>query len=825
MLQFGGKNSKKTSSDTKRHFTVVMGSKEHGLYVSSTPSSAAKKAITKLCTSNKSKKVQFHIREITQGSKKKIYGPYIGYIEKLKEPIELKGRIIKYKPVAKLSRKKNKQKGGYHLSDMNPGFMLNECIKRIGSNVNYFKFDQNGYKLPGYGFDETYDFLLNDTNYNGIFKYLINTYNNDERYEQLFQKSNGEIIAKFEGMIPYHINIGALMFLSFIIELEIFTLFSSIIPFNTSSKPNRNNLPTAFQCGVDAGICTRTRIFRNEVSADIITIFRNFTGRLDNIFNDYMSKFVNNLTGIISDNRSEILKCIVPVDDWRYEEGKFNFIFVDWKDRILRITKLNANTTKNIINNKLQETMLQIQNQHLMHYIAEATGFFSYMYLIDPKDPQLLYGSCITYSMFELYIMSRLHIPGDKLILLIEKQILKPHEFWKITQKRTSIPTLTHYATKFNFSSLIIEFRSQFIQNGIVELPFSINKDKILKLFIYIIFDMNIRYFLPKLGDDNVQKILVFIKRRINLIESLLGSNDIINALNNDDKIRNYLIELSTSDNSVLNNIDLDKVFEKPNIKEIIDSLEKDKLIFNAISRNNLELVENLINLDLPFYSTIRYQGKSILEAILSIRVSNIYSKLFIKIITNLKRLGFVYEIVNVLQNIRVNNIDLYNEIKKILGIPNLTYDTLLLDRVSTYSGEYITNEILINPNLIQEINERRNDKGQSLLYIYCSFRLLDGLLSYILRVNEILDEYVIDVNIQNNESLSTPLHGLLWHGINGISNKLVIKVRFYQTIKLLKRNNLNINIKNKFGLTPIQELDTKDIPKQVKDEIIKELS
>jgi hypothetical protein len=67
MPQFGGK-------DSKRHFTVVMGGKEHGLYVSSTPSSAAKKAVTKLCTANKSKKVQFEIREITQGSKKKTYG-------------------------------------------------------------------------------------------------------------------------------------------------------------------------------------------------------------------------------------------------------------------------------------------------------------------------------------------------------------------------------------------------------------------------------------------------------------------------------------------------------------------------------------------------------------------------------------------------------------------------------------------------------------------------------------------------------------------------------------------------------------------------------
>lgn len=98
MLQFGGK-------DLERHFTVVIGSKEHGLYISSTPSSAAKKAVTKLCASNKEKKVDFYMRETTQSSEKKVYGPYSGYLEKLKEPIELKGRVIKYKPVAKLMKK------------------------------------------------------------------------------------------------------------------------------------------------------------------------------------------------------------------------------------------------------------------------------------------------------------------------------------------------------------------------------------------------------------------------------------------------------------------------------------------------------------------------------------------------------------------------------------------------------------------------------------------------------------------------------------------------------------------------------------------------
>jgi hypothetical protein len=132
MKQFGGKNAKKTSSDSKRHFTIVMGGKEHGLYVSSTPSSAAKKAVTKLCAANKSKKVEFYIREITQGSKKKTYGPYEGHIEKLKEPIELKGRIIKYKPIAKLSGKTSKKmKGGDELLDEIKNF-----ISKTGNKEN-----------------------------------------------------------------------------------------------------------------------------------------------------------------------------------------------------------------------------------------------------------------------------------------------------------------------------------------------------------------------------------------------------------------------------------------------------------------------------------------------------------------------------------------------------------------------------------------------------------------------------------------------------------------------------------------------------------------
>ena len=222
MPQLGGKpakKTKKTSSDSKRHFTVVMGNKEHGLYVSSTPSSAAKKAVTKLCAANKSKKVDFHIREITQGSKKKIYGPYEGYIEKLKEPIELKGRVIKYKPVAKLSGKTGVKKGG-----------MRGGAKSIVVNMDYqpkFRIITNADFRKNYLFNpidlvlnlqKTYEKNLGDRT-KGIptassdrkrISFIFRKDINDEKIEAFLndEEKKSEILRKLEELrIPYEVKI------------------------------------------------------------------------------------------------------------------------------------------------------------------------------------------------------------------------------------------------------------------------------------------------------------------------------------------------------------------------------------------------------------------------------------------------------------------------------------------------------------------------------------------------------------------------------------------------------------------------------------------
>ena len=120
---------------SKRHFTAVIGKKEQGSYVSSSPSSAARKAVSKFCAEDKKRKVVFSIRETTQKSLKKTYGPYIGYMQKLDKPVELEGRVIKYKPVAKLDKKSKKNEGFIFQSKIKQKGGMNCVNDRVFKNI------------------------------------------------------------------------------------------------------------------------------------------------------------------------------------------------------------------------------------------------------------------------------------------------------------------------------------------------------------------------------------------------------------------------------------------------------------------------------------------------------------------------------------------------------------------------------------------------------------------------------------------------------------------------------------------------------------------
>jgi len=196
MPQFGGKNAKKkSSSSTKRHFTVVIGSKEHGLYVSSSPSSAARKAVSKLCATDKKRKVQFSIREITQGSKKKTYGPYLGEIEKLEKPIELKGRVIRYKPVAKLSGKTGAKKGRIMKGGGEPIVRIKYDLEPDNSNNPFDKKIKELLEL-----DKSNIFQVTISGGNVVNQYVIVRFKRDYR-ESMDDGNFGKEIEKLKNVL------------------------------------------------------------------------------------------------------------------------------------------------------------------------------------------------------------------------------------------------------------------------------------------------------------------------------------------------------------------------------------------------------------------------------------------------------------------------------------------------------------------------------------------------------------------------------------------------------------------------------------------------
>ncbi len=143
---------------TERHFRVVQldGKKVEfgGVSITSkaSPGSAARKLLTSIAHEKGLKKnkkasmpkVKFCIQEYTQGSSKKIYGPYVGHFHKytaaeLKKAKTAGGKIkFTMKPVVKLVKRKNNMKGGH--SGINDDLQLKACIYTALDGDDKFKY-------------------------------------------------------------------------------------------------------------------------------------------------------------------------------------------------------------------------------------------------------------------------------------------------------------------------------------------------------------------------------------------------------------------------------------------------------------------------------------------------------------------------------------------------------------------------------------------------------------------------------------------------------------------------------------------------------------
>ena len=387
--------------------------------------------------------------------------------------------------------------------------------------------------------------FLEKSPYTDIYTKLIDLIMTDAVYTQTFEYNDGITTYKHKGMHNYHIQLCALMTMSFLFELELFSVVHNYIPINIDNE-TRNRLPSTYAHSKHE-TTTPLRQYKNLVTNGLDAMLKYFTESLDKFFNNFMNqllvKIEKSTSQIIS--QKEILEAIVPINSKTppHVNGKFDYIYVDWKDRIKEKIKKKLTTgysdaddkTYSICINAAIEDALDEVERGGSTYIAEGTGFFSFLYLRAANSDVVYNGSCITYSMLELYIMARLHVHANNLILEMESEHPeRAHEYWKSVQtdENIKLPSVTHWTTQYNFQSYPLHFRHVFsnsIRPPTLQHSFNFvdpDKPKLCLLLLYPIFDSYIRYIdQPEAGSKlyptESAKILPFIRSRIQFVKTL----------------------------------------------------------------------------------------------------------------------------------------------------------------------------------------------------------------------------------------------------------------------------------------------------------------
>jgi hypothetical protein len=449
-----------------------------------------------------------------------------------------------------------KQDGGFMMSDKNIYGSSAESLYSIMkkhfdtiANKTFFESVLKGDKPPNNDIN-----FLDSNDYKEIYNRLIGIIMTDAEYTQTFEYSDGA--PKYESkerMHNYHIQLCALMTMSFLFELELFSVVHNYIPINIGTTKN-NLLPSTFA----HESTPQLRYYKDLITkGGLDAMLDYFTQSLDTFFDDFMKKLLDEIGRLINYysyhpiiTPEEILDAIVPVKSIKppHHPGKFDYIYVNWKDRIKQKIKEKPHPPPNpyaayddnyysICINMAIDSALNHVEYGGSTYIAEGTGFFSFLYLLPKPGVKENYnGSCITYSMLELYIMARLHVHANRLTLNMESALDDvPHDYWKSVQNDEDIklPSVTHWATQYEFQSYPLSFRSIPEYRGKIKTKHLFNfvdpdKPNLCLLLLYPIFDSYMQYISQpeastKLYQVSIAMILPFIERRIQFVKTLFS--------------------------------------------------------------------------------------------------------------------------------------------------------------------------------------------------------------------------------------------------------------------------------------------------------------
>jgi len=276
-------------------------------------------------------------------------------------------------------------------------------------------------------------------------------------YQSMVKYGDDPVPVVFE--INYTVSITFFVFLSFIVEYFLFIIVyqkiniinPNTITFNYNTlnekRNNYNNIwknSTIATNPLNNQNLTEKMYRKNLEDMSINQLLSEFCLDLDRLFYRFMVTIIFNLKIKTSKKIKELKKYIFPDNLKRKNEtteSKYENIYPDWKDKIKAFTGISDLELNNIIKKSLEhiaDHTSKIDNE----YTPDATGFFSWMYLLPEKrrrerndqNTALKFGSCITNTYLEIYLLIRINEDPSNVGVGLESQNNTRHNYWINTQ-------------------------------------------------------------------------------------------------------------------------------------------------------------------------------------------------------------------------------------------------------------------------------------------------------------------------------------------------------------------------------------------------------
>ena len=485
----------------------------------------------------------------------------------------------------------------------------------------------------------------------------------------------------------YNVQYAFLIYLLFFLEIELFIITYSSHSYNYfMSKPYNygyeinetdktikqdniyflNKFERKWECNPPDVLITKP-IYNTLFDNDILIILKTYICKIEKLYKDYIDKLYEKIS--IADKPIDPTVVDPTVDNGTYIGGTFNngtvidatsdngnFYDTIFSNSIsdyrhLNYNKINNEKYKQIIIEEIQELSTAI------NFNTDQIGLFDYVFKLDNT------GSCITYSIIEFYITSRLHILDTQLVTQSASNHVRNYILSALSQKlkSTSVSTIvpSHWASIFcdidhridddmiicgifniyNKQGIYINFLATIYLNYdfyLVQYPYIATNPNILNqlyiLYNYIIniinlYNENYIYFINYILQEQDYTLLSFIpfeyqNKNKELIKQIISSDGLAlqfasDELRNDEEV---VLEAVIKDGLALQFASGEL---RNNIKVVLEAVKKDGLALQFASdelRNDEEVVLEAVikdGLALQFASgELRNNIKVVLEAV-----------------------------------------------------------------------------------------------------------------------------------------------------------------------------------------------------------------